>query len=167
MPENEMPTEQTQSEPVAAPAGETKTQKLEREQLSRRAALRKLGYTSVLSVFALFSVDDLARMVGRAMEQKARDNEVAEVVARELRDAGLAMAQPTGPYASCAGAENLTNCLACNQARSNGCQANAKTPAQKTACTNCSNTGKSDCNANPTDWSKFNRDWSYCTTIMS
>ncbi len=73
-------------------ATETKLQRLERERMTRRAALRKMGVTSTLSVLTLFSVDDLARMVGKAMQQRARDNRVAETVARELRQAGVAMA---------------------------------------------------------------------------
>ncbi len=74
-----------------------KLQKYEREQLSRRAALRKMGYTSALAAFAMFSVDDLARMVGKAMEQRARDSQVAEVAARELQGAGVVMATAGGP----------------------------------------------------------------------
>ena len=159
MPENEVPTEQTRAEPVAAPAGETKAQKLEREQLSRRAALRKLGYTSVLSVFALFSVDDLARMVGKAMEQKARDSEVAEVVARELQQDGVTSAATTAtfPYGVCNTFQNTgVGCNACNNERYNYCIAHCIPAECSTPFTNGTNicTTNQGYAALTTEWDK-------------
>ncbi len=77
--------------PEAAPA-ENAWVAFERGRVSRRQALKKLGMTSAMAAFALFSVDDLARMVGKAMEQRARDNKVAEQVAKEFQQAGIALA---------------------------------------------------------------------------
>ena len=74
----------------------------ERGRLSRRQALKKLGMTSAMATFALFSVDDLARMVGKAMQQRAGDNKVAAQIAHELQSAGIAEAgSPCGCLASC------------------------------------------------------------------
>lgn len=78
---------------------ETAKAKFERERLSRRQALKRLGMTSAMTAFAMFSVDDLARMVGKAMQQRAGDNKVAEQVAKELQQAGVALA--AGPGSPC------------------------------------------------------------------
>ena len=67
----------------------------ERGRLSRRRALKKLGMTSAMATFALFSVDDLAHMVGKAMQQRAGDNKVAAQVAQELHQAGIVLADGT------------------------------------------------------------------------
>ena len=87
-------------EPETAPAEtETAKQKFERERLTRRQALKKFGLTSAMTAFALFSVDDLARMVGAAMERQARNSKIAEQVAEEFQSAGIVFAD-TGytPY---------------------------------------------------------------------
>lgn len=71
----------------------------EQGRLSRRQALKKLGVTSAMATFALFSVDDLARMVGRAMQQRAGDSKIAEQLAKEFQNVGIARA--SGPSTSC------------------------------------------------------------------
>ena len=75
----------------AAPT-ENAWEQFERGRFSRRQALKKFGITSAMAAFALFSVDDLAQMVGKAMEQRARDNKVAQQVAKEFQQAGVAFA---------------------------------------------------------------------------
>ncbi len=92
MPEND---EQDISAGAQAPV-ETERERFERERLSRRQALKRFGMTSAMAAFAMFSVDDLARMVGKAMQQRACDNKVAEQVAREFQNAGVAFAA-SGP----------------------------------------------------------------------
>ena len=97
---------------------ETAKAKFERERLSRRQALKKLGMTSAMAAFALFSVDDLARMVGKTMQQRAGDNKVAEQVAKELQRAGVTLADGppvTPPYGPCP----ETYCI-CNDTCLNG-----------------------------------------------
>ena len=86
---------------------ETDKERFERERLSRRQALRKFGVTAGMATFALFSVDDLARMVGKAMQQRVRDNRVAEQVAEEFQRAGVALA--SGPSSSCQHCVNQYN----------------------------------------------------------
>ena len=88
-----------QNEPLPPPDGpqttltepETAKQKFERERLTRRQALKKFGMTSAMATLALFSVDDLARMVGGALERQARNSKIAAQVAEEFQHAGIAV----------------------------------------------------------------------------
>jgi hypothetical protein len=91
---------------------ETAKEKFERERLTRRQALKKFGMTSAMAAFALFSVDDLAHMVGKAIEQKAGDSQVATQVAKEFQSAGIALADgPSGSSCQhCANQLHLDNC---------------------------------------------------------
>ena len=66
--------------------------RMERERMTRRAVLAKAGLRFGLGALALLSVDDLARMVGKHMEQQAKQNALVDSVTRELRGAGLAFA---------------------------------------------------------------------------
>ncbi len=109
MPENESNIETIGNTEKTEPMTETRLEKFEREQMSRRAALRKIGYTSAMATLAMFGADDVMRLVGRKMEQRARDSQVAEVVARELSGAGVAMALNVNPCQNCVTAK--TNCL--------------------------------------------------------
>ncbi len=94
----------------------------ERGRLSRRQALKKLGMTSAMATFALFSVDDLARMVGKAMEQRVADNKVAEQVAKEFQQAGIALAGGQGLYMNdpCSGTTSQ-DCNNCSSKRLSNC----------------------------------------------
>lgn len=99
--------------PETAPAKtETAKQKFEQERLTRRQALKKFGMTSAMATFALFSVDDLARMVGGAMERQARNNKIATQVAEEFKHSGIALAATYYTYYTCAigGCKNLSEC---------------------------------------------------------
>lgn len=84
--------------PEMAPT-ETAKEKFERERLTRRQALKRFGMTSAMATFALFSVDDLARMVGGAMERQARNSKIATQVAKEFQHSGIALgAEPYYGY---------------------------------------------------------------------
>ncbi len=91
-------------------------QRVEQEKLTRRAALRKLGFGAGMAAFALLGVDDFARMVGKRMERMAGDNKVAEQVAKEFQGMGIAMA--AAPYncthnydcSGCVGAAAIGSC---------------------------------------------------------
>lgn len=93
------PTTHSASPPSAETraVSETAQERFERERLSRRNALKRFGITSARATFAMFSVDDLAHIVGKTMQQRARDNKVAEQVAREFQTAGIASASPSSP----------------------------------------------------------------------
>ena len=87
-------TEQTGGEmPAVTETMNVETaRKVEQEKLTRRAALRKLGFGAGFAAFSLLAVDDLARMVGRRMERMAGDNRVAGQIAKEFQQAGMAFA---------------------------------------------------------------------------
>ena len=66
--------------------------RLERDKITRRAALAKMGIRSAAAVFAAFTVDDLARVVTQKMAQNAHDNQIVNAVAEEFKNAGVAFA---------------------------------------------------------------------------
>ena len=86
-------TELTPAEPAAVSAT-PKWDKVEQERLTRRAALRKMGYTSGIAIFSMFAVDDLARMAIQKMEQHKETKQIAETVAKEFKNTGIAFALP-------------------------------------------------------------------------
>ncbi len=94
---------------TAATVSETpKWDKVEQERLTRRAALRKMGYTSGIALFSMFAVDDLARMAIKKMEQHKETRQIAETVAKEFENSGIALANPN--YSNCNGC--VPNCVA-------------------------------------------------------
>ena len=112
---------------------ESAKEKFERERLTRRQALKKFGMTSAMAAFALFSVDDLAHIVGRAMQQRAGDNKVAEQVAREFQQAGIAFAgglsNPSGTLC-----QSDYDCSGCNSNQIANCCLGGTSPARQLDC---------------------------------
>lgn len=95
MPISDTPTPELTFTETAAPASATpKWDKVEQERLTRRSALRKMGYTSGIALFSMFAVDDLARMAIKKMEQHKETRQIAETIATEFKDAGIAFANP-------------------------------------------------------------------------
>ena len=72
-------------------------QRVEQEKMTRRAALRKLGYGAGIAAFSMLGVDDFTRMVGQRLQRMAGDNKVASQIAREFQEAGVAMATAVNP----------------------------------------------------------------------
>lgn len=70
---------------------------IEKERITRRVALRKFGFGAGMAALMALSVDDLARMAARKLEQHAGDNQVASAVAKEFKNAGIAFANPSTP----------------------------------------------------------------------
>ena len=68
--------------------------KREAQKMTRRAALAKMGVRGAMAIFAAFTVDDLARMVAKKLEQQAGQNAAIDEVARQLHNAGVAFALP-------------------------------------------------------------------------
>jgi len=64
----------------------------ESERMSRRAALKRLGITTGMALFSLLTVDDMARLAAR----KLNDHGVCEDLAAEFKNAGIAVAQTGG-----------------------------------------------------------------------
>jgi GNAT superfamily N-acetyltransferase len=96
-----------QNEPTEQPMDLATARRIEHEKMTRRAALRKLGFGAGMAAFALLGVDDFARMVGQRMERMAGDNKVALAVAREFQGAGIAFAG--GPSWACHSCDD--NCI--------------------------------------------------------
>lgn len=65
--------------------------KLNEEKLSRRAALRRIGMTGGIAVLGLLTVDDLARVAAKKLEQ----NELTRGIAKDFKSAGVAFAGPS------------------------------------------------------------------------
>ena len=94
------------------PQTETKVEQFERERLTRRAALRKIGMTTGMALFSLFAVNDLARLAIKRMEEHKETRLIAETVAKEFKDSGIAYAG--GPsWLGCGGCHDT--CAAPNQ----------------------------------------------------
>lgn len=75
---------------------EIESSKFEQQRITRRQALKKIGVTSAMATFAMFSVDELARMVGKELKTRAGSNELANRVADEFRSTGIVLADPPG-----------------------------------------------------------------------
>jgi hypothetical protein len=142
MPENEV---QNMQAPEAASVSETKAAKFERERYTRRQALRKFGLTTAMATFAMFSVDDLAHMVGNALQQHAGDSQVAEQVAKEFQQAGVVLANSPGSTSSSAKSK-CQHC--CNEVYKNVCwcyQQYCKEDSSSANCKACENSSQNYC----------------------
>lgn len=111
----------------APKAVEPPIEKIADEKLSRRAALRRIGMIGGMAVLGTLSIDDLARVSAKKLEQ----NELTRGIAKDFRSAGVAFAdveqgslggesmagRPRRPRipkpASCSGgAANCEDCMA-------------------------------------------------------
>lgn len=111
----------TRAEAPAEPAAV----RFDRERLSRRQALKRFGITTGMATFAMFSADDLARMVGQALQQRAGDSQIANQIAREFQQAGVVMA---ATQAGANGAPGGGPCIT-----PSGCDCQCQCERQKTA----------------------------------
>jgi len=75
----------------------------EAEKMSRRAVLAKVGLRFGAAVIAAISVDDLTRAVTASIARSNKDSVVAQQVANEFKNAGVAFATtvPDGSAANC------------------------------------------------------------------
>ena len=94
-------------------------QKFEREKLTRRAALKKFGITTGMSVFCMFGADDLARIVIKKMEEHEQTRQIAETVAHEFKNAGIAFADSSSD--PCSNSTSTVNCEGCNDSHYQTC----------------------------------------------
>ena len=95
-----------------------------------------------MATFALFSVDDLARMVGKAMQQRAADNKVVEQIAQEFREAGVVLADTPQSCTDCC--SHYSNSLNNSQQLWCNCIDTAVTPADYDACNAAQNARNND-----------------------
>ena len=73
------------AKPKAVPVA---SENQDQEKLSRRAALRRIGMTSGIAFVGLLTIDDLARVASRKLEQ----NELTRGIAKDFKSAGVAFA---------------------------------------------------------------------------
>jgi hypothetical protein len=77
-------------------------EQIEAERLSRRQALGRIGFLAGASAVAALTSDELLRKVGAEMQKRAGDNQIANAVAKEFQNAGVAFATiPVGFSCSC------------------------------------------------------------------
>ena len=101
----------------------TATEKLaqfEKEKLSRRQALARIGFQAGAAAIAALTADELLRKVGVEMRKRAGDNKVAQQVAKEFVNAGVASALP--PCNGCG------TCIQTKGYYCQGCAPNCGTP---------------------------------------
>lgn len=125
-------------------------EKLEADKMTRRSALRKMGLTSGAVFGMFFAVDDLARLAIKKLEEHRATREIANAVARDFRNVGIAFAGPSGGQLACSGcvAEKYTQYSRCQSTMSN-CDGNCNglVGAAYTSCTNACQSSLSSCNA--------------------
>lgn len=69
-----------------------KLAQMEKEKLTRRQALARFGFQAGAAAVAALTADDLLRAVGKEMQQRAGNNKIAQQVATEFQNAGVAHA---------------------------------------------------------------------------
>lgn len=125
-------TEPTDETTIISDNPPTAREKFEQGRLSRRAALRKMGLTTGMALFGMFAVDDLARIAIKRMEQHKETQQVAETVAKEFKNSGIAFAGDSGSSVTLSRA-----CSDCFQNSDDGSDKCGDLPA---------GTGRDDCN---------------------
>lgn len=70
-------------------AQSTSADALAQEKLTRRAALRRIGMTGAMTVLGVLSVDELARVAARKLDE----HEMTRGLAKDFKYAGVAMAE--------------------------------------------------------------------------
>jgi len=74
-------------------AQSTSADALAQEKLTRRAALRRIGMTGSMTVLGVLSIDELARVAAKKLDE----HEMTRGLAKDFKDAGVAMAAPVPP----------------------------------------------------------------------
>ena len=87
---------------------EARRVRFENERMTRRGALRKFGFMAGMAVFATLSVDDLARIAAKKMQEQEATKGIGDTLAKEFRAAGVVLANDDpgnpNPYLSdCSG----------------------------------------------------------------
>ena len=101
---------------------EARRVRFENERMTRRGALRKFGFMAGMAVFATLSVDDLARIAAKKLQDTEATKGIGDTLAKEFRAAGVALANDdvgdpiemaANPWgAACAKKIDCTGCCA-------------------------------------------------------
>ena len=95
----------------------------EQDKLNRRAALRKIGLTTGMALFAMFGTDDLARLAARKLERYKHDSVIADAVAKDFKNIGIAFASDNNGCVSDCVPNDEHDCIA------DGCMPGTLKPA--------------------------------------
>jgi hypothetical protein len=82
---------------VESQEGSESLSSAEKAKLTRRQALAKFGFQAGAAAVAALTADDLLRKVGTELEKRAGDSQVANAVAKEFKNAGVAFATEAEP----------------------------------------------------------------------
>lgn len=89
-------TENTQGaaapEEIVVTTVEERRAQWEAEKLTRRQSLARFGFLAGAACVAALTADELTRKVGEELSKRAGDNQVAQKVASEFKNAGVAFA---------------------------------------------------------------------------
>ncbi|MBC8138318.1 MAG: hypothetical protein H8F28_20765 [Fibrella sp.] len=138
-------TEATDAQASVPGSAAEALKKHEAAKMSRRAVLSKVGLQFGAAALLALSADDLAKKVTATIAARNKDSQVAQAVAQEFKNAGMAFADDvdaSGTPNPCVTNENGPgNCEACLSQRYNACL--SKTPVLqwekcRTALTACS-----------------------------
>ncbi|MCX6369365.1 MAG: hypothetical protein NTX57_22055 [Armatimonadetes bacterium] len=139
---------------VESQEGSESLSSAEKAKLTRRQALARFGFQAGAAAVAALTADDLLRKVGEEMQKRAGDSEVANAVAKEFKNAGIAFAteaEPSDPvYPPCTGyqivCKNSPNRNACCELRRVECQAQCEAAGLPTgSCAETCNTEVKNC----------------------
>jgi hypothetical protein len=86
---------------VESQEGSESLSSADKAKLTRRQALAKFGFQAGAAAIATLTADDLLRKVGEEMQKRAGDSEVANAVAKEFKNAGVAFATEAEPSPGC------------------------------------------------------------------
>lgn len=89
-------SEMERNDGIANDEVEAERARFENERMTRRAALRKFGFMAGLAAFATVSVDDLARVASKKLQENEMTKGIGDTLAKEFRMAGVALANPYG-----------------------------------------------------------------------
>lgn len=78
--------------PKIETALDSSADKAAQEKMSRRAALRRIGMTGAMAVIGVMSIDDLARVSAKKLEE----HEMTRGLAKDFKNAGVVFAQAEG-----------------------------------------------------------------------
>lgn len=84
------------AKPASEAAKSPLTEKLDAERLSRRAALRRIGMVSGMAVLGTLTIDDLARVSAKKLQQNELTRGIGDSLAKDFRNAGVAFADTVG-----------------------------------------------------------------------
>jgi hypothetical protein len=133
-----------QDESLSPEEAKARLAEFEQAKMTRRNLLARFGFKVAAATVAALTADDLLRAVGKEMERRSGDNEVAQQVAEEFKNVGIAFAGPSGCRRSgnqCVGPDCLQTMPLC------GCTCTEGPKCQDCCDEKCPGSGNTACYA--------------------